>query len=60
MILQETPRLSEEKVKQCVDSILKGDYPPKVVAKESLLTFFFLPYFQYICFYLGLAFLSNL
>ncbi|XP_028553864.1 PTI1-like tyrosine-protein kinase 1 isoform X4 [Dendrobium catenatum] len=28
-----TPRLSEDKVKQCVDPRLKGDYPPKGVAK---------------------------
>ncbi|KAG6524902.1 hypothetical protein ZIOFF_014847 [Zingiber officinale] len=30
---QATPRLSEDKVKQCVDPRLKGDYPPKGVAK---------------------------
>ncbi|XP_044478687.1 PTI1-like tyrosine-protein kinase 1 isoform X2 [Mangifera indica] len=28
-----TPRLSEDKVKQCVDPKLKGEYPPKGVAK---------------------------
>ncbi|MED6135638.1 cleavage polyadenylation factor subunit pti1 [Stylosanthes scabra] len=28
-----TPRLSEDKVKQCVDARLKSDYPPKAVAK---------------------------
>ncbi|XP_008810334.2 pto-interacting protein 1-like [Phoenix dactylifera] len=28
-----TPRLSEDKVKQCVDARLGGDYPPKAVAK---------------------------
>ena len=28
-----TPRLSEDKVKQCVDPKLKSDYPPKGVAK---------------------------
>ncbi|URE37137.1 serine threonine protein kinase [Musa troglodytarum] len=28
-----TPRLSEDKVKQCVDPRLKGDCPPKAVAK---------------------------
>ncbi|KAM0954572.1 putative protein kinase RLK-Pelle-RLCK-VIII family [Dioscorea sansibarensis] len=28
-----TPRLSEDKVKQCVDTRLNGDYPPKAVAK---------------------------
>ncbi|KAL5991012.1 PTI1-like tyrosine-protein kinase 3 [Asimina triloba] len=30
-----TPRLSEDKVKQCVDPKLKGEYPPKGVAKIS-------------------------
>ncbi|EPS62310.1 pto kinase interactor 1 [Genlisea aurea] len=30
-----TPKLSEDKVKQCVDSRLNGDYPPKAVAKAS-------------------------
>ncbi|RWW64778.1 hypothetical protein BHE74_00027966 [Ensete ventricosum] len=30
---QATPRLSEDKVKQCVDPRLKGDYPAKGVAK---------------------------
>ncbi|XP_039007406.1 PTI1-like tyrosine-protein kinase 3 [Hibiscus syriacus] len=28
-----TPRLSEDKVKQCVDPKLKGEYPPKGIAK---------------------------
>ncbi|KAI4372765.1 hypothetical protein MLD38_010958 [Melastoma candidum] len=28
-----TPRLSEDKVKQCVDPRLKGEYPPKAMAK---------------------------
>uniref|UniRef100_A0ACD5ZHJ4 Uncharacterized protein n=1 Tax=Avena sativa TaxID=4498 RepID=A0ACD5ZHJ4_AVESA len=28
-----TPRLSEDKVRQCVDSRLGGDFPPKAVAK---------------------------
>lgn len=28
-----TPRLSEDKVKQCVDPRLKGEYPPKGIAK---------------------------
>ncbi|XP_077250653.1 PTI1-like tyrosine-protein kinase 3 [Tasmannia lanceolata] len=28
-----TPRLTEDKVKQCVDPKLKGEYPPKGVAK---------------------------
>ncbi|KAJ4839338.1 PTI1-like tyrosine-protein kinase 3 [Turnera subulata] len=31
--LNATPRLSEDKVKQCVDPKLKGEYPPKGVAK---------------------------
>lgn len=35
-LLQATPRLSEDKVKQCVDPKLKGEYPPKGVAKVSL------------------------
>lgn len=30
-----TPRLSEDKVKQCVDPKLKDDYPPKAVAKMA-------------------------
>eukprot|EP00250_Pteridium_aquilinum_P013161 c21168_g1_i1 orf=390-1478(-) len=30
-----TPRLSEDKVKQCVDPKLKSDYPPKAVAKMA-------------------------
>ena len=34
--LQATPRLSEDKVKQCIDPRLKGEYPPKGVAKVSL------------------------
>ncbi|KAG6742532.1 hypothetical protein POTOM_053404 [Populus tomentosa] len=33
-----TPRLSEDKVKQCVDPKLKGEYPPKGVAKVSFLS----------------------
>ncbi|PPR87532.1 hypothetical protein GOBAR_AA33158 [Gossypium barbadense] len=28
-----TPRLSEDKVKQCVDPKLNNDYPPKAIAK---------------------------
>lgn len=31
--IQATPRLSEDKVKQCVDPKLGSDYPPKAVAK---------------------------
>ncbi|KAG1342673.1 PTI1-like tyrosine-protein kinase 1 [Cocos nucifera] len=30
-----TPRLSEDKVKQCVDPKLNNDYPPKAVAKMA-------------------------
>ncbi|XP_078179113.1 putative protein kinase At2g41970 [Carex rostrata] len=30
-----TPRLSEDKVKQCVDPRLNNDYPPKAVAKMA-------------------------
>ena len=33
--IQATPRLSEDKVKQCVDPKLKGEYPPKAVAKVT-------------------------
>lgn len=36
MKCQATPRLSEDKVKQCVDPKLKGEYPPKAVAKVFL------------------------
>lgn len=30
-----TPRLSEDKVRQCIDQRLGGDYPPKAVAKMA-------------------------
>ncbi|KAL3634693.1 cleavage polyadenylation factor subunit pti1 [Castilleja foliolosa] len=30
-----TPKLSEDKVKQCVDERLNGEYPPKAVAKMA-------------------------
>ncbi|KAD4385159.1 hypothetical protein R6Q59_010690 [Mikania micrantha] len=30
-----TPKLSEDKVKQCVDTRLNGEYPPKAVAKMA-------------------------
>ncbi|KAF4370248.1 hypothetical protein F8388_007389 [Cannabis sativa] len=30
-----TPKLSEDKVKQCIDARLGGDYPPKAVAKMA-------------------------
>ena len=41
---QATPRLSEDKVKQCVDTRLNGDYPPKAVAKVFNLSLFCLMY----------------
>ncbi|KAG1326100.1 putative Pto-interacting protein 1 [Cocos nucifera] len=43
-----TPRLSEDKVKQCVDARLGGDYPPKAVAKIFYFSLFivFPPYFS--------------
>lgn len=34
--IQATPKLSEDKVKQCVDPRLGSDYPPKAVAKVIL------------------------
>lgn len=34
-VMQATPRLSEDKVKQCVDPKLDNEYPPKGVAKVS-------------------------
>jgi len=37
--LQATPRLSEDKVKQCVDPKLNNDYPAKAIAKVFLLIF---------------------
>lgn len=33
VLTQATPRLGEDKVKQCVDPRLNGEYPPKGVAK---------------------------
>jgi len=33
MLFQATPKLSEDKVRQCVDTRLGGEYPPKAVAK---------------------------
>ncbi|KAL1553051.1 cleavage polyadenylation factor subunit pti1 [Salvia divinorum] len=30
-----TPKLSEDKVRQCIDERLQGDYPPKAVAKMA-------------------------
>lgn len=35
--IQATPRLSEDKVKQCVDPKLKSEYPAKAVAKVRLI-----------------------
>lgn len=37
-LFKATPRLSEDKVKQCVDPRLKGEYPPKGVAKVTSLS----------------------
>ncbi|RZC83256.1 hypothetical protein C5167_046045 [Papaver somniferum] len=34
-LLLATPRLSEDKVKQCVDPKLNNDYPPKAIAKMA-------------------------
>ncbi|KAL2992631.1 hypothetical protein AAZX31_10G058600 [Glycine max] len=31
-----TPKLSEDKVRQCVDTRLGGEYPPKAVAKYKV------------------------
>lgn len=41
-MFQATPKLSEDKVRQCVDTRLGGEYPPKAVAKvcTSLLSIF--------------------
>jgi len=39
-ITQATPRLSEDKVKQCVDPKLNNEYPPKGVAKVGFLLHF--------------------
>ncbi|KAI3902093.1 hypothetical protein MKW92_003604 [Papaver armeniacum] len=35
IIQKATPRLSEDKVKQCVDPKLNNDYPPKAIAKMA-------------------------
>lgn len=35
--LQATPKLSEDKVKQCIDARLQDQYPPKAVAKVNIL-----------------------
>jgi hypothetical protein len=34
--MKATPRLSEDKVKQCVDPRLGDEYPPKAVAKVNI------------------------
>lgn len=34
--VQATPRLSEDKVKQCVDPKLNNEYPPKAIAKVGV------------------------
>jgi hypothetical protein len=33
---QATPKLSEDKIKQCVDPKLRSDYPAKAVAKVQI------------------------
>ena len=40
--LQATPRLSEDKVKQCIDPKLNNDFPPKAVAKVRYFVFLLL------------------
>ena len=37
---QATPKLSEDKVKQCVDARLQDQYPPKAVAKVIITVLF--------------------
>lgn len=36
LYMKATPRLSEDKVKQCVDPRLGDEYPPKAVAKVNI------------------------
>ncbi|KAK2978037.1 hypothetical protein RJ640_002829 [Escallonia rubra] len=36
LVLWATPKLGEDKVKQCVDTRLNGEYPPKAVAKVAV------------------------
>jgi len=43
IFIQATPRLTEDTVKQCVDPRLKGEYPPKGVAKVWLHSFYSIP-----------------
>jgi len=44
---QATPKLSEDKVRQCVDTRLGGEYPPKAVAKVFTLFRIFSPSFLF-------------
>lgn len=45
LLMQATPRLSEDKVKQCVDPKLNNDYPAKAIAKVLFYYYvFFLRY----------------
>ncbi|RZR76611.1 hypothetical protein BHM03_00001453 [Ensete ventricosum] len=48
-LMQATPRLSEDKVKQCVDPRLKGDCPPKAVAKVSRHLYYYFCMFVLLC-----------
>ena len=46
-VFQATPKLSEDKVRQCVDTRLGGEYPPKAVAKVfTAFQYMFLPVFN--------------
>jgi hypothetical protein len=36
LYMKATPRLSEDKVRQCVDPRLGDEYPPKAVAKVNI------------------------
>lgn len=45
ILIQATPRLTEDTVKQCVDPRLKGEYPPKGVAKVCLNSY----YLSFVC-----------
>jgi len=46
-MFQATPKLSEDKVRQCVDTRLGGEYPPKAVAKVFTLFRIFSPSFLF-------------
>ena len=37
LYMKATPRLSEDKVRQCVDPRLGDEYPPKAVAKVNII-----------------------